>query len=245
MKSEKQQLNELIEQFEYLNLHYAREEDLDGLFEREKEQGYHLLMQMAGFLTRACGNMNKVYEKTTALALQCGVVALPESVASSSGCSVTHVKHAYGADVMVGKTELEVKSSAVTEAMHRRCNWMFSISVASLTFPCDTEVLFDHVRALYRGYIILNAMLGTSLLKSFNLRGEFFALYVARLHHNAAKGKKRLVINIGGTYCKKHATYHRIEKYCRYDALLKERGDDGVFTEEEWKLLLAREKPCL
>ena len=36
---------------------------------------------------------------------------------------------------------------------------------------------------------------------------------------------------MGSTYCEYHNTYHRMEKFIRYDTLLNDRD---TFTDQEW-----------
>lgn len=97
----------LVERLAELNL--LDEEELNILMESDRTGSYELLMGMAAFITKSCGNMNKIYEKTTQLTLPVDTV---------------HVKHEYGTDLWVGDVATEVKTSVVTRGKMFKSNWM-------------------------------------------------------------------------------------------------------------------------
>lgn len=204
----------LVERLAELNL--LDEEELNILMESDRTGSYELLMGMAAFITKSCGNMNKIYEKTTQLTLPVDTV---------------HVKHEYGTDLWVGDVATEVKTSVVTRGKMFKSNWMFTITLVNNQIP-----IFEQINTKYTGNIILNAIHGSEVLKNYTLSGLFFALYATKC---CKKTHGPLIINLGSSYCEKHKTYHRIDKYIRYDLLLQVR-QVKVFSLDEWQDILAR-----
>ena len=91
-----------------IELNKLNENELELALYENKSDYYNLLMTMASIINKTCGNLNKIYEKTTEL-----------STEISPLCVINHVKNHYGADLkMYHKiseitTEIEVKSSVV------------------------------------------------------------------------------------------------------------------------------------
>ncbi len=209
------------------------EEALNTLIDNDKETYLRLLMSMGALINKSCGNLNKLYEKTTQLNL---------SIAKQD---VVHVKHSYGPDLRVKDeksglfVDEELKSSVVKKTSRYKTNWVFSIS---------RDTTYDALRLKYSGTVRLIAVWHTDMFKSYVLSGQFVALYIAKTLMSHHKQHTNVVINLGCCHCEKHDMYHRITKYMKYDALLSERviGEDAlaVFTDIEWLDIQGRESKC-
>lgn len=206
---------------------------LEKLVDNDKETYLRLLMAIGALINKSCGNLNKLYEKTTQLDL---------SIKNGGdNDNVIHVKHSYGADIRVKDEETglyvdgELKTSVVWKKDRHKANWIFCI-------PSDAT--YETLKIKYSGTVRLTAIWGNTIFKSYLLSGRFVALYMARCVASLHESKSVLKINMGGCYCETHDTYHRIAKYLKYDALLK-RADDVVLTEDEWTDILKKETKCL
>lgn len=194
------------------------EESLSLLCDTDKENSLRLLMALGSIITKTCGSHTKLHEKTTQLRL---AIAGAESV---------HVKHSYGADLRVKDPEsghfidVEVKSSDVKKGKSYKSSWNFKI---------DSKATLETLRLNYSGDVRFTAIYNNTVLADYLLSGRFVALYLSKC---LANGKN--AVNMGSTYCEHHKTYHRMEKFIRYDALLKGHDD---FTDQQWLDLFAAE----
>jgi len=170
-----------------------------------------LLMAIGAIITKTCGSHTKLHEKTTQLRLTLG------------GTESVHVKHSYGADLRIKEgdafIDVEVKSSDVKKGASYKTNWVFQVSATAT---------LESLSRQYSGEVRLVAIYGNTVLASYTLSGRFISQYLMRCL--TRRPGKRLTVNLGAIYCEHHKTYHRIEKYMRYDLLTKERA----LTEEEW-----------
>jgi hypothetical protein len=212
------------------------ENELGVLLDGHKKEYYNLLMATASLINKTCGNLNKVYEKTTELSLSIESSSSPhnntndiidltgETVASTNTVYVSHVKYSYGPDLIIHNpinettTEAEVKTSVVKKKNSFKSNWMFKISVDR------DKPIFPQIYGKYTGVVILNAVSGIDILKTYTLSGLFASLLFTRyMQDDSYNGTKDITINLGATYCTIHNVYHRIEVYLNYDKLLQER----------------------
>lgn len=211
------------------------EEALSSLIDGDKETYLRLLMAVGAFVTKCSGNLNKLYEKTTELSL---------SIADTKR-EVQHVRHSYGPDLRIKDEETglfvdeEIKSSVVKKGKKGdyKSNWVFSVA---------EDATLESLSKKYSGTVRLIAINGTKVFKEYLLSGRFVSLYIAECISRRKEEKKErsFVINLGGAYCEKCDTYHRITKYIQYDTLLNERDNDASFTSEEWNDLLKRATVC-
>ena len=218
----------IINNFAHIN--QLTDEELERLINHNDAQSQALLMATGYFISRTCGQLNKLYEKTTQLAIR----------QRDSTISVEHVKHSYGADLVIDGKDGEVKTSMVTIRGRYKSNWMFCLDFKSVDTR-DEDAVARYMRDKYKGSIILNAVFKEEIISSFTLSGEFFALYVARCATIRRGGKA--TINLGCGFCEKHKTYHRIAKYVQFDKQLAKKKVKH-FTEDEWEEIEARQRPC-
>lgn len=214
------------------------EDALSSLIDSDKQTYLRLLMAVGALVTKCSGNLNKLYEKTTELSL---------SIADTKR-EVQHVRHSYGPDLRVKDEETglfvdeEIKSSVVKKGKKGdyKSNWIFSVS---------GDATLESLSKKYSGTVRLLAINGIKVFKEYLLSGRFVSLYIAkcisrRKEEEKTKKDGSFVINLGGAYCEKCDTYHRITKYIQYDTLLNERDNDASFTSEEWNDLLKRATVC-
>lgn len=205
---------------------------LEKLIDSDKETYLRLFMSMGALISKSCGNLNKLYEKTTQLDLSI-------KRGGDDNDAVVHVKHSYGADIRIKDKETglyvdeELKTSVVLKKNDYKANWNFCI---------PSGATYETLRTKYSGTVRLTAIWGNTIFKSYLLSGRFVSLYMARCALKSRQQNTDIKINIGGSYCETHDTYHRIAKYLKYDALLKD--DDTVFTEDEWTDILKKEIRC-
>lgn len=192
------------------------EDELNNLMNEDKERALRLLMAIGAFTTNYCGMTNKLYEKAAELRLS--VHEKREAI---------HTKHSYGADIRIKdeKTGLfideEIKSSVVKKTLLYKTNWIFSAT------------------GKFNGTVRLEAIWGTDVFKSYILSGRFVTLYIARV---VSRHEKTKVVNLGCAYCERHQTYHRADKFIKYDTLLSSR--EGDLTEDEWKSVFKHAVKC-
>ena len=207
------------------------EDELALLVDADRETYRRLLMATGAFITNACGNLNKLYEKTAQLTL------MLEDV----GREVIHVKHEYGADLKISDASTggvfidgEHKSSVVRKKKKEeyKTSWMFTIVV--------TEDTLADLCLKYSGMVRFEAVLKTSVFKHYTLSGPFVANYISRVIASKKAGDK-VAVNMGGSYCASHDTYHRMEKFVKYDSLFT---TNGSLTDDEWKAVFERVAKC-
>jgi hypothetical protein len=238
-------------------LNALSQQQLDDEMQQKPQEYVGLLNAVAVFLTRSCGQLNKVYEKVTQLELQ------QQQDESEESTVYEHVRDGYGADLVLcnaatGEVEekLEIKTSMTKQCKGRVTNWVFRLSEKLELSDENGQALFD---SLYNKgtRVLLQAKSSDSqptALNSYELSGQFVALLVTRL---ALRNKKRTV-NLGRSRCDKCEHYHYVQHLQKYDQLLQERGAAlscrsgaaqmpivyetlvAQFTAEEWHALLEK-----
>jgi len=228
------------------------EEEITAMMSASPEDYIDLLESIQVFLSTACGNANKLGEVITTLKLQS---LLPE-------CCVTHVKHAYGADIQLvdrvsGKvTNVENKDSFTKKQGGYKSNWNFTVSRKAVKHHDQYPGVipnWDEMECYVRdccekmtGYVVLRASCRNGELNTYVLNGNFVALVLCK-KALTAYDMKEAHINLGGTRCHKCHEYHRIVNLQRFEARFKQvkkrRGDDLIFTfecfsEKEWESIL-------
>ncbi len=139
-------LESLVKNLELLNL--STESELTNASYKDKKEYYQLLMAMGSLITKTCGNLNKIYEKTTELSL------LLQYEEESESSSVEHVKHSYGSDLVItnkdgAKIDVEVKMSTVSEDLGYKSNWMFTIPVQTSNLDDIEKLVFASIVKKY------------------------------------------------------------------------------------------------
>lgn len=194
------------------------EESLSLLCEENKEDSLRLLMSIGSIVTKTCGSHSKLHEKTTQLRL------------AIAGAESLHVKHSYGADLRIKDKEsglfidVEVKSSDVKKGTNYKSSWNFKI---------EPTATLESLRLKYSGEVRFTAIYNNKVLADYILSGRFVALYLSKCLANGSTA-----VNMGSKYCEHHKTYHRMEKFIRYDGLLKK---NDTFTDQQWIDLFANE----
>lgn len=245
----------------------ANERERETWVSEHREAYLRLLMGVGHFLSETCGNMNKLHEKTTQLTLQINN--------TDPRVTVLHIKDHYGPDLQVvvaddddvdiaaaehtaavarpqprRVSDIEDKTSTTTLAKKRKANWNFVVH-PTLAAVQSAAALVAYIRTQFAGRIMFNAILGAQTTHSYDVSGLFCALYFAHVMWSEWNGtvplneRRKKPFNLGSSYCARHNTYHRMEKYRRFDALLQSRvvsADDplAVFSPDEWEGIDAR-----
>jgi hypothetical protein len=250
-----EKLTTLLELMRDLNMH-TKEEGGDTTFLRDhKPEYYNLLMEMGSFVSRVCGNANKLGEKTVELKL-----LMKYEEEGDETVTIKHVKNTYGPDLVITSTEhkkrtnIEVKTSVVAESKGYKANWNFEVNLRKFDVDNTDDIinrLFRHIhKSQYNGLIIVTAVNDANVFYECTISGLFMSLLLAKMtvkgKSYSRNGKK---INLGSLYCICHQTYHRFNKYSEYDAKLQERmknmkiddeaPNEDIFNDKEWKDLLS------
>lgn len=221
-------VDSLIETLKQLNL--CSEEELKKRFADERQKYSLLLVTMGEFLSKTCGNMNKLYE----------VALMPDLSAqyNPEHYDIVHLSQEYGPDITIidRRTKacigVEVKNSIVRKKHNYKTNWCFELSAHDIrafhkegTSPEEQVVLkqklFD---ATYNkmqggGYAIFVARCDEKLLAQYSVDGVFMAYYCVTHALMRQKGN----INLGSVICSKCKQYHRIQKLQEYANTLTNR----------------------
>lgn len=224
-----------------------------------KEEYYNLLMEMGTFISKTCGNLNKIYEKTVQLDL------LIKYEKDANENKVEHVKDSYGADLIIvdkgglNKQNVEVKVSSVEKKKGFRANWNFTVNLRKFNLDDTDDIenrLFRHIyKRQYSGIVYVAAVNDGKTLYSCTLSGLFVSLLLTKM---TIKGKTYSIsekkINLGSLYCCCHQTYHRMVKFSEYDVELTKRmikmdkselpDINTIFNDFEWKELLQNTIQC-
>ena len=225
------------------------EEAVWAQMHQSPEEYARLLISMGALVTKAAGNLNKLYELVTTLEL--------DAKYDKEEVVLCHVKHGYGADIIVKNREtleeqcgIEVKHSMTVAKNHYKTNWNFTVeSRELLAYKRDptTERLGLIIGSLYKkqanGITCLVARTGTELLQSYEVSGCFIALYCARkLIVSINK-----VVNLGCDRCGVCGHYHRVHHLQKWAKTLDERITASgrpfeyrfdYFTNMEWLAIL-------
>lgn len=270
-------IKKLIEEFTKLNL--LEEDQLTELLDTNKKESYELLMHMGSFISNTCGNINKLYEKTTELNL---------SITSNSKTQcIKHIKNAYGPDLIINdeeydiddyidsilgeeeeeeeiikdntsntttkiKTHVEVKSSTVKINKTFASNWMFNTLIANNAIT--EQHIYESIKMKYQGIVLLNAIHKSITINTYRISGTFISLLFTKkfmyIINNGGIRPHNFVVNLGCKRCTVHNTYHKIEKYVKYDKIMKNRmiaNNNDVFssiTDIEWGDILKKQDQC-
>ncbi len=218
--------NNMIESLAKLNL--LDDAVLSELITASPKQYGQLFLSMGHFLSKSCGNINKIYEMALSLEF-CDVY-------DKEKYTITHVKNEYGADIIITEKEsgiiigVEVKSSAVTKKNNFKTNWIFSLNSNACQLYHDEKdsteqakqrkVLIDSLyKKMSNGFVVLQAMHGNTKIAEYKLSGLFMAFFcVTKILVNDKSS-----INLGCHRCKNCGEYHRITILMKYEKLFTER----------------------
>lgn len=213
------------------------EKELETLIQDDRQHFYELLMAMGNFIDKSCGQLNKLYEKTTVLSMQMQAV------------TTEHVKHNYGPDLLITTAQNETvdgeaKSSVTKRTDRYKTDWMFTVSLDYTRREETPDWIYTQLSAKYAGVVIVQAVHDGVVINEYRLSGAFVArLFSRQIVDKGAPMKRKYVFNLGTTRCPHHNSYHRLDKYVRYDTLMTREGTTP-FTNEQWRDILARERPC-
>lgn len=250
---EKDKLVKLVESLKELNSVTTDNHDTYV----HKQEYHDLLMNMGSIISKICGNLNKIYEKTVELELL------------MEGVDVKHVNDTYGADLVItdgeNKTNVEVKTSTVVESNYYKSNWNFVVNLKTFDFGDEdedeeeTEILenrlFEHIyENQYNGIIKIAAVNEGQRFYTCTLSGLFLSMLLAKMIvKRGTLDKNRKSINLGSNYCSYHKTYHRLDRLVESDLLLTQRMDNNgdqevpsttILNSDEWKLILNKTPSC-
>lgn len=247
----KHSLLSLIDQFKTLNLH--SEDELESLSYEHIHEFYDLLMVTGSFISKSCGQLNKLYEKTTQLSL-----LIEEKEKDDTIDHITHVKHSYGSDIIIhhkdgSETGVEVKTSSVREDKRYQSSWTFNIKVNNkINEKADPEkFILDQIHEKYNGLVKFGAVCKAKMMYKASLSGLFVSLLFTKSLYIKGSYKDKKTFNLGGPYCECHKTYHRIEKLMSYDSKLQDRIQKmkksktiktDIFNNKEWNDILSYTK---
>lgn len=210
---EQEAANELDRVIAYLEALGDKEEtELCTLMNKDSKTYARLLVAIGSLTTKAAGNANKIYELVTALELQ--------SEYDSEKYEICHVKHKYGADIVIkNKETLEEKSIDLKHSMTVKgekdkyhSSWNMSVNLhlqrAYQNEPTQERlaILIDTVyKKLNNGVASLIARRERELLNHYEIDGHFMALYCAKKLSTASCN----AVNMGCDRCVACGHYHR------------------------------------
>lgn len=225
-----------------------------------------LLNLMGSLINTSCGNINKIYEKSAALAIQ--------ERDKEDNVVVTHVKNSYGPDIRIKKrigndekeeeeeSCIDVKTSVVYAKDGHTSDWCISLNTTeravlkaytrSLHEPGATKELQkkffrllaeELTKKVANGYMLFVACCGEEMINEYELDGRFIVLYtIQKLVTSACTS-----INLGSKRCSICFEYHRMRNLIQWagklEIRLKEKPDmdpldKDCFDPTEWKLIL-------
>lgn len=201
-------LNRVIEHLETLG--NKDEETLSIEMHQQPKEYARLLVAISALTTKACGNMNKVFEMVTTLEL-----CLERD---GEKYEVRHVKHEYGADIVITNKEtlvqeaIESKHSMTVKSDRYKTDWNFTVRGSdrhAYQREPTPERLAVLIGSLYKkqsnGVSCLSARTGTELLHHYQVSGAFIALYCAKKLMTASCNS----VNLGCQRCVVCGHYHR------------------------------------
>jgi|WetSurMetagenome_2_1015567.scaffolds.fasta_scaffold05215_9 hypothetical protein len=220
-------VGDIIAALEKLN--FLSDEELSNQIAEAPKQYGHLFLTMAQFLSKSCGNINKIYEM--ALSLEFCEAYDKEKY------TITHVKNEYGADIVIMdkktgiRIEVEVKSSAVKKKNNYHTNWNFTLNsdLCEQYYKEDNlekkheleKALIDSLHnKMKNGFVVLQAMHGNQKLAEYKLTGVFMSFFCVT---KILLSEKSHNLNLGCDRCKDCGEYHRITILQKYEKLLSER----------------------
>jgi hypothetical protein len=242
------------------------EDGLEKVLEEDRPASIALLQAMGQFIIVSSGNLNKLYEKITALELR-----EKYKTQEDGAVVVTHVKHSYGPDIVLTKengeaiADFEVKTSFVDCAKVYHSNWPFTIDPylcsqykeaardkvknASLLLEIEQKMILSLYKKMKNGVTLFVARSIEGKLNEYEVDGLFIALFCI----------KKVLTSIGGTVnfgCDRCTSCHHYHKMLHLqqcaqrvvqDQTLRASPQLSCLSEEEWKLALKRipaQKEC-
>lgn len=209
--------------------------DEDALFDHiyQNSDLYQVFFSEIGaFISRSCGNLNKLYEMIAALRI--AKKYPPDQY------SVHHIKNGYGADIIITNKEteeeigIEIKTSVVKKNKQYHASWNFTVcgilvdQYKSATSEDEKKKAFNALcESIYRkqsGGVILMAFENSTLLNEYDINGAFMTLYCVKKALSCSKCNeyekkcihyvkiKEIKMNIGCDRCtvSNCNEYHRI-----------------------------------
>lgn len=169
-----------------------------------------LLVVMGSLIHKSAGSLAKMYEMVTTLEL-C-------TERDGDKYEVRHVKHEYGADIVITHKEtlvqesIESKHSMTVKSDRYKTDWNFTVSGSdqhAYQQEPTQERLAVMIGSLYKkqsnGVSYLSARTGTELLHHYEVSGTFIALYCAKKLTTASCNN----VNLGCQRCDVCGHYHR------------------------------------
>lgn len=232
-------ISDMIESLQRLNL--LSDEELSRQITASPKQYGQLFTAMGQFLSKSCGNINKIYEMALSLEF-CD--AYDKEI-----YTITHVKNEYGADIVITENEtgerigVEVKSSVVKKKNNYHANWNFTLNTKKChlyykekddeeRIKLKRELVASLYKKMSNGFVVLQAMKGEEKLAEYQLNGVFMSFFCVTKILNTGKSH---VLNLGCGRCKDCGEYHRITTLKKYENLLSERmvlRSGGVFCDD-------------
>lgn len=187
------------------------EDDLCTLMHSNGKEYARLLVAIGSLTTKACGNLNKIYELVTTLE----ICAEKDTIKYE----VRHVKHEYCADIVITNREtlekesIESKHSMTIKGDRYRTDWSFVVNAsdqhAYKREPTSERlcVLIDSIYSKQsNGLTYLTVRTGKELLHRYEVNGYFIALYCAKKLTTASCNS----VNLGCQRCEVCGHYHRV-----------------------------------
>lgn len=222
------------------------EKDLTALMNAAGPEYARLLIAIGALVDKAAGNLNKLFELVTALELK----------AEEGYKEIVHVKHEYGADLLVTDNEtgeqqgFEIKNSVVKVLKSYRSNWLFNVN-DNLISRYRVEKRNDDLKLLIgsiyekqkNGVTCFVARSGTERLNCYKISGAFVALYSVKKLIDL----KSSSVNFGSERCFRCKQYHRMQHLQVYamvlDGYIKESGKPfeyrlDYFNDIQWDTVL-------
>ena len=163
--------------------------ELESVLKSDKQHAYDLFMAMGHFIDKTCGNLNKLYEKTTELS-----ISMPPPITKDRKLDVEydhiynnqvyHVKSSYGPDLVIHNnlnnlnTSIEVKTSVVKADKGYKSNWMFTHAF-SVELGNENAILKNLVEK-YSGIVILSSICDGKEINRFTLSGLLVSAIIAK-----------------------------------------------------------------
>lgn len=239
-------LNRVIEYLEGLG--EKDEETLSVAMHQQPKEYARLLVAIGALTTKACGQLNKIFEVVTTLEL-C-------TERDGDQYEVRHVKHEYGADIVITNKEtlveesIESKHSMTVKSDRYKTDWNFTVNGSDRTAyqrEQTPERLAVLIGSLYKkqsnGVTYLSARTGKELLHHYQVSGAFIALYCAKKLTTASCNS----VNLGCQRCDLCGHYHRALSLQAWGKELELRilaqGKPfeytlGYFTDVQWRNIL-------
>jgi hypothetical protein len=232
-------IKELNNLFDIIN--GLTEKEINIILLENTEDSERLLYNIQWFLTKSCGQPNRINEKISFIKIN----------KSEDDKKIVHNNTHYGPDLITEYNDIqsfiEHKSSNVFKTKGYLSNWIFTLD-KYLTGKLEIENSKMIIESIYNskiknGYIIFNAIHENKLLAEYKLNGKFASILLTKM---AIKNGKT-TINLGSKYCVKCNKYHRMHHFQKYDEILLKRIGENefefkldYFNDTEWKDILKK-----